>query len=217
MVLSTVLAISPAAAGQPSDLAHLCQAVGHSCGSTVDHEDAQIIARHYGIDIGKALDADDVERILRASRAAVRAASTSVQSVEVGSAALRPLCAVALHNCGSTVDDGDVRVIAHSYGIDPGSVVDGEDVQRVHAAATHRYGTWDRVAQCESSGSWSYRGYYHGGLQFHPGTWRSYAPSGYPSAAYNATREQQIFVAERVLARQGWGAWPACSSKLGLR
>jgi hypothetical protein len=24
-------------------------------------------------------------------------------------------------------------------------------------------------------------------------------------------------VAERVLAKQGWGAWPACSRKLGLR
>ena len=34
--------------------------------------------------------------------------------------------------------------------------------------------------------------------------------------AYQASREQQITVAERVLASQGWGAWPACSAKLGL-
>jgi hypothetical protein len=32
-----------------------------------------------------------------------------------------------------------------------------------------------------------------------------------------ATRLDQIKIAERVLAGQGWGAWPACTKKLGLR
>lgn len=83
---------------------------------------------------------------------------------------------------------------------------------------------WDRLAQCESGGEWNYgphsgwgSGIYHGGLQFHPSTWNAYGGQQYATYAYQATREQQIAVAERVLASQGWGAWPACSRKLGLR
>lgn len=77
---------------------------------------------------------------------------------------------------------------------------------------------WDRLARCESGGNWaSSVGLYEGGLQFHPSTWDRNKPAGYPDAAYQASRAQQIAVAERVLARQGWGAWPACASKLGLR
>lgn len=78
--------------------------------------------------------------------------------------------------------------------------------------------TWDRLAQCESSGNWSINtgnGYY-GGLQFYQPTWESFGGREFASRADLATREQQIAVAERVLARQGWGAWPACSSRLGL-
>ncbi|MDX1658758.1 MAG: transglycosylase family protein [Nitriliruptorales bacterium] len=78
---------------------------------------------------------------------------------------------------------------------------------------------WDRLAQCESNGDWDYNGSsgFDGGLQFHPDTWTAYKPADYPAYAYQATRAQQILVAERVLAAQGWGAWPACSAKLGLR
>lgn len=90
----------------------------------------------------------------------------------------------------------------------------------VAAAASVATGSvWDALAQCESGGRWSYNGGsgFDGGLQFHPGTWAAYAPNGYPAYAWQATREQQIAVAELVLASQGWGAWPACSRKLGLR
>lgn len=78
---------------------------------------------------------------------------------------------------------------------------------------------WDRVASCESGRNWDYNGRsgFDGGLQFHPGTWAAYRPAGYPSFAYQASREQQIVVAEMVLSEQGWGAWPACSRELGLR
>lgn len=75
---------------------------------------------------------------------------------------------------------------------------------------------WDRLAQCESSGNWSINtgnGYY-GGLQFSLASWRGVGGSGLPS---QASREEQIARAEQLLARQGWGAWPACSAKLGLR
>ena len=76
---------------------------------------------------------------------------------------------------------------------------------------------WDRLARCEARGNWSRAGRYHGGLQFHPDTWRRHKPSGFPQFAYEATREQQIKVGERVQASQGWRAWPHCSRALGLR
>ena len=77
-------------------------------------------------------------------------------------------------------------------------------------------GVWDRLAQCESGGNWGINtgNGYSGGLQFTPGTWRANGGGG---SAHNASRAEQIRVAERVRASQGWGAWPACSAKLGLR
>jgi resuscitation-promoting factor RpfB len=75
---------------------------------------------------------------------------------------------------------------------------------------------WDRLAQCESGGNWSINsgnGYY-GGLQFSLGTWRAYGGSGMP---HQNSRAQQIAVGQRLQAAAGWGQWPACSSKLGLR
>lgn len=77
---------------------------------------------------------------------------------------------------------------------------------------------WDRLAQCESGGNWHINtgnGYY-GGLQFSAGTWSAYGGEEFAPTADQATREQQIYVAEKVLAQQGWGAWPACSASLGL-
>ncbi|MFI5608412.1 transglycosylase family protein [Amycolatopsis sp. NPDC051903] len=83
----------------------------------------------------------------------------------------------------------------------------------VAIAATPASATnWDAVAQCESSGNWSTNtgnGYY-GGLQFTQSTWKAYGGTG---SAANASREQQIAVAERVLAGQGGGAWPNCYGK----
>lgn len=73
---------------------------------------------------------------------------------------------------------------------------------------------WDAIAQCESSGNWAINtgnGYY-GGLQFKLSTWRANGGVGNPA---NATREQQIMVAERVLATQGIGAWPVCGKRAG--
>jgi len=75
---------------------------------------------------------------------------------------------------------------------------------------------WDRLAQCEAGGNWSTNtgnGYY-GGLQFTQGSWNAAGGSGLPS---QASREEQIARAQQLQARQGWGAWPACSSKLGIR
>jgi resuscitation-promoting factor RpfA len=76
---------------------------------------------------------------------------------------------------------------------------------------------WDRVAHCESSGNWhdnTGNGYY-GGLQFSESTWNSFDVGNYASRADLATREEQITVANRVLNRQGWNAWPVCSHDAG--
>ncbi|MEV0369091.1 transglycosylase family protein [Streptomyces sp. NPDC050636] len=80
-------------------------------------------------------------------------------------------------------------------------------------------GTWDRLAGCESGRRWHIDtgNGFSGGLQFSHTTWRSFGGGSYGARASQATREQQIQVGERVLARQGWGAWPACSAQLGLR
>ncbi len=86
------------------------------------------------------------------------------------------------------------------------------------AAAAAPDSDWDRLAQCEAGGNWHINtgNGYHGGLQFSPSTWAAYGGTQYAPYAYQATREQQIAVAEKTLAGQGWGAWPACSRKLGL-
>ncbi|MGC9542696.1 transglycosylase family protein [Streptomyces sp. UG1] len=75
---------------------------------------------------------------------------------------------------------------------------------------------WDAVAQCESGGNWSINtgnGYY-GGLQFSASTWAAYGGTAYASTADQATKAQQIQIAEKVLAGQGKGAWPHCGTGL---
>ncbi|WP_330349401.1 transglycosylase family protein [Streptomyces sp. NBC_00582] len=75
---------------------------------------------------------------------------------------------------------------------------------------------WDAVAQCESGGNWSINtgnGYY-GGLQFSASTWAAYGGTAYAARADLASKEQQITIAEKVLAGQGKGAWPVCGTGL---
>ncbi len=79
-----------------------------------------------------------------------------------------------------------------------------------------RIATWDRVAQCESTGRWDVstgNGYY-GGVQFSRRSWRLVGGTGYP---HHHSRIEQIYRAELLLDIQGWGAWPVCSRRLGLR
>lgn len=73
---------------------------------------------------------------------------------------------------------------------------------------------WDAIAKCESGGNWATNtgnGFY-GGLQFTLGTWHANGGTGMPQ---NASREEQIAVAERVLATQGIHAWPVCGAHAG--
>lgn len=75
--------------------------------------------------------------------------------------------------------------------------------------------TWDQLAECESGGNWNIDtgNGYRGGLQFQQSTWEAFGGSGNPA---EASKSEQIRVAENVQQGQGWGAWPACSAQLGL-
>ena len=78
---------------------------------------------------------------------------------------------------------------------------------------------WDTLAMCESTGNWNINtgNGFSGGLQFTPSTWLAFGGGQYAPEAWMASREQQIAVAQNVQAAQGWGAWPACTAKMGLR
>ncbi len=74
---------------------------------------------------------------------------------------------------------------------------------------------WDKVAACESGGNWSINtgnGYY-GGLQFSKSTWLAYGGGAYAPTANLASKAQQIAIAEKVLAGQGWGAWGCAGAR----
>ncbi|HEX8518829.1 MAG TPA: transglycosylase family protein [Pseudonocardia sp.] len=97
-----------------------------------------------------------------------------------------------------------------------GAVAAGAPLALAGTADAAPESAWDRLAQCESGGNWNSNtgnGYY-GGIQFNARTWKSFGGSGMP---HQASKSEQIAVAERTLAAQGWNAWPACSRKMGLR
>ncbi|TDZ78972.1 Resuscitation-promoting factor RpfB precursor [Mycobacteroides salmoniphilum] len=82
-----------------------------------------------------------------------------------------------------------------------------------------RGSAWDALASCEAGGNWAINtgnGFY-GGVQFDYGTWLAHGGAKYAPRADLATREEQIAIAEKTLAVQGWGAWPVCSARVGAR
>jgi hypothetical protein len=98
---------------------------------------------------------------------------------------------------------------------DPAATQDADPA----APAAPASGVWDRIARCESGGNWAINngnGYY-GGLQMLGSTWRAFGGTQFAPRPDLASRAQQITVAERIRADVGFGAWPACSRKLGLR
>jgi len=78
---------------------------------------------------------------------------------------------------------------------------------------------WDRLAACESTSNWHANtgNSYYGGLQQDLVFWRRHGGLAYAPRPDLASRTAQIAVAQRGLAVQGWGAWPVCSRRLGLR
>lgn len=105
-----------------------------------------------------------------------------------------------------TVEKATERVIARGTA----------DPEEASAPSVSDGSVWDRLAQCESGGNWAANtgnGYY-GGVQFNPQTWRSIGGPGLP---HENSREVQIKYAKILQERSGWGQWPACTAKLGLR
>jgi len=97
-----------------------------------------------------------------------------------------------------------------------GAVIGGTTLAFAGHASAATDSEWDRVAGCESGGNWSINtgNGYHGGLQFSPSTWSGHGGGEFAPVAHQATKEEQIAVAERVLASQGKGAWPSCGGPL---
>ena len=89
--------------------------------------------------------------------------------------------------------------------------------QNAPASSSIGSDVWAALAKCESGGNptiVSKSGKYHGLYQFSVATWQSVGGSGLPS---QATAEEQTLRAQILQQRSGWGQWPHCSSKLGLR
>src|SRR5690625_2539253 len=97
-----------------------------------------------------------------------------------------------------------------------GAVIGGGSLALAGHAGAATDDEWDRVAKCESGNNWGINtgNGYHGGLQFAPSTWSSHGGGKYAPTANQASREQQIAIAEHVLATQGRGAWPVCGRGL---
>jgi hypothetical protein len=97
-----------------------------------------------------------------------------------------------------------------------GAVLGGGSFALAGHASAATDGEWDQVARCESGGNWAINtgNGYQGGLQFNRGTWASHGGGEFAPSANLATKEQQIAIAERVLATQGRGAWPVCGHGL---
>lgn len=110
--------------------------------------------------------------------------------------------------------------VAHADEDDVGEMRDTpESAESVTSPVPVAYGIWDKLAACESTSRWHIatgNGYY-GGTQTDMPTWRRYGGLAFALRPDLATREQQIVINERILATQGWSAWPACSRRLGLR
>jgi hypothetical protein len=97
-----------------------------------------------------------------------------------------------------------------------GAVIGGGSIAVAGQVSAATDGEWDQVARCESGGNWAINtgNGYQGGLQFTRGTWAAHGGGEFAPSANMASREQQIAVAERVLATQGRGAWPVCGGVL---
>jgi len=97
-----------------------------------------------------------------------------------------------------------------------GAVIGSGSLALAGQAGAATDGEWDQVARCESGNNWAINtgNGYQGGLQFSAGTWAAHGGGQYAPSAHMATKEEQIAVAERVLATQGKGAWPVCGRGL---
>ncbi|MBV9355114.1 MAG: transglycosylase family protein [Chloroflexi bacterium] len=110
--------------------------------------------------------------------------------------------------------DGDLPIFtdgAETFVLDGASPAPGPGVSAPSV--------WDALAACEARGNWAIdtgNGYL-GGIQMTESNWVRYGGTAYAPRPDLASRDQQIAIGQKVLAEQGWSAWPACSRRLGLR
>ncbi len=111
--------------------------------------------------------------------------------------------------------DSDPDAAVETPPVTPASTQSPAPSPPAPAATSAPSGVWNELAQCESGGNWSINtgnGYY-GGLQFTLSSWQSVGGNGYPN---QASESEQIARAQMLEARQGWGAWPVCSARIGI-
>jgi len=96
----------------------------------------------------------------------------------------------------------------------PDGAGSSSDAPQFREYLTNRHGaTWDRIARCESGGNWHYppvtnsTGTYSGGLMIWTRAWIAYGGQQFAGQAWQASKAEQITVAERILADRGWSAW----------
>jgi len=74
--------------------------------------------------------------------------------------------------------------------------------------APHTGVDWDAIARCETGGNWRMQGArFSGGVGFANSTWNGFGGREFAPNAGQATREEQIVVAERVYDRYGLSGW----------
>lgn len=98
----------------------------------------------------------------------------------------------------------------------PQAVPESPPAEATAPAPPHAYSVnWDRVAACESGGNWAIHtaNGFEGGVQFLNSTWLSVKAPDDPPHAYQASREQQMDAAERLVHRSGIGQWPVCGRR----
>ena len=108
---------------------------------------------------------------------------------------------------------------------------DGAEVERTVVSAVPineakprivYYGTkydprWDKIAQCETGENWRAQGpTYQGGLGIFHQTWKGNGGYDFAQNVGDATKLEQIIVAERIRAKYGFRAW-GCGKKLHYR
>ena len=152
---------------------------------------------------------------------------TSMAAAPRGSGYWLVAASGAVHPFGDAPDLGDLTTGASVADITARPQVDGfwlatgdapqPETSYRAAAGDPPDSDFDRLAQCESSGNWSARGTYEGGLQFANSTWIGYGGGSFAAHAYDATREQQIEIGRRLWRERGWEPWPHCSRAVGLR
>jgi hypothetical protein len=172
---------------------------------------------------GSATPASEIaeDHLLSGPVVRATAADRSGVSVRAATAALAapaPGGDAEMLDASGVPQPASVSMEATLYASSPASAAPAAGGPQLPAVRYDGNSVWDDLARCESGGNWAINtgnGYY-GGLQFSLGTWRANGGAKYAAYPHQASRGEQIAVAERLRAARGYAPWPACRAKLGL-